>query len=310
MKKVIVTGASGFVGRAVVRELTMSNIEVVAIVRDNKANIDDWNQNEKVKIVYCNMENIEDLPGLINDDIDACIHLAWAGSYGNGRADYVMQLENVIYSTKLVDTLSKLNVKRFVGIGTLAEKDVLNYHATAGAKPNDVSIYGIAKITNHFITKVECTKHGIEHIWCYLSNTYGVGNTTGNFVNFAITKMLKGERASFTKGEQMYDFINIVDAAKGIVSATLQGKVNTAYFIGSTKQRALKEYILIIRDKIDPQIELYLGEVPYNGQPLPPQEYDCSKLVEDTDYRPTVDFEDGIVETIAWLKARMEKEGM
>jgi UDP-glucose 4-epimerase len=309
VKKIMVTGANGFVGTALLNEMTKDGIEIIAVIRNEEENITGIKDLPGVSVVYCELSDIARLPEIVlNRDIDSCIHLAWAGSFGDARSDYELQLMNVKYSLDLVNALAKMNIKRFVGAGTLAEKDVLNYIPTDGATPNAVSIYGIAKITMHFMTKAECSKLGIEHIWCYLSNTYGVGNTTGNFVNFASKLMLAGGRAAFTKGEQTYDFVYITDTARAIYAAADRGKKNRAYYLGSTKQRKLKEFVKIIRDTIDPSIELHLGEVPFNGTPLPPEEFDCSKLVEDTGYEPSISFEDGIEMTIEWLKHNMMEE--
>lgn len=303
INKVIVTGANGFIGIELLRLLSSKGIKVFAVIKDRNEKIEEVKKLSDISIVYCEMDNIEDLPQLINDrDIDTCIHLAWAGSFGELRADYLLQLKNVEYSMRVVDVIAQMGIKRFVGAGTLAEKDVLNYHATDGATPNVVSIYGIAKITTHFMTKAECSKLGIEHIWCYLSNTYGVGNTTNNFVNMASKLMLGGKRAEFTSGEQMYDFMYVTDTVRAIYEAAEKGKSNTAYYLGSGKQRKLKEYIELIRDAIDSDIPLYLGAIPFNGIALSEENYDSSKLIKDTGFCPEVSFEDGIKQTIEWLK--------
>lgn len=309
MKKAIVTGANGFIGASLLKIMSEADVKTFALVRSKDSKIDKIVNLPGVNIVYCNLDEIEHLPELIQDrDIDVCIHLAWEGSFGDARADYVLQLKNVNYALKVVDTVSSMGVKRFVGAGTLAEKDVLNYHPTDGAMPNAVSIYGIAKVTAHFMTKAQCVKREIEHCWCYLANTYGVGNTTNNFVNMASKKMLSGERAAFTAGEQIYDFVYITDTAKALFLVAEKGKNNTSYYLGSTKPRKLKDYITIIRNAIDCNIELFLGEVPFNGVSLEEKEYSTEKLVNDVGYQPQVSFEDGIKLTIDWLRKKNEWE--
>jgi len=232
MKKAIVTGANGFIGSSLLKVMSENGVQIYAIIKDHNELVDHIKDLQGVKIVYCELNDIIKLPELIPDrDIDTCIHLAWVGSFGDDRADYEMQLSNVKYALKTVDVVASMGVKRFVGAGTLAEKDVLNYHPTDGATPNAVSIYGIAKISMHFMTKSECTKLGVEHIWCYLSNTYGVGNTTNNFINMACRTMLNGKRASFTAGEQTYDFVYITDTVRAIYAAATKGKKNTAYYL-------------------------------------------------------------------------------
>lgn len=303
MKKVIVTGANGFIGSRLLQELNRERIYTYAVIKDKNENIDSICSLPHIHIVYCSMEQIERLPELILDrDIDTCIHLAWAGSSGAQRADYTVQLQNVQYTMKVVDVLADMRVKRFVGAGTLAEKDVLNYHGMDGATPNAVSIYGIAKITAHYMTKAECTRLGIEHIWCYLSNTYGEGNTTNNFVNMASRIMLEGKSADFTSGEQMYDFVHVEDTVRAICAVADKGRTNTAYYLGSGHERRLKEYIRLIRDAVDPDIELHLGAVPFHGIPLREEAYDASKLAEDTGFRAEIPFEEGIQRTVRWLK--------
>lgn len=307
MGKILVTGANGFIGTSVVKELVKNGLEVVAIVRAEESDVHEIAKLKGVEIVYCDLSHVVDLQDKISNlNIEICIHLAWAGSFGDGRKDYTKQLANVKYSMDLLQCLKAMGIVRFVGIGTLAEKEVLNYHPKDGTLPNAVSLYGVAKVTAHFMTKTECNRLGIEHIWCHLSNTYGVGNETDNFVNYAAKLMLNGKRASFTAGDQMYDFIYITDAARGIMNVALKGKVNTSYFVGSTKPRKLKEYIYLIRDTINPEIPLYLGEVPFHGNTLPDKEYDCTKLIQDTGYSSEVDFDEGIRYTIQWLQGKME----
>lgn len=306
MNKIMVTGANGFIGSALLNEIAKDGAEIIAIIRNQEEPIEHIKKIPKVRIYYCELSEIDKLQEIVPDrDIDAVIHLAWAGSTGDARAEYNLQLLNVKYALDTLNVANKMNIKRFVGAGTLAEKDVLNYHPTDNATPNAVSIYGIAKISTHFMTKAECTKLGMDHIWCYLSNTYGVGNITGNFVNFASKLMLTGGRAAFTSGEQTYDFVYVTDTVRAIYAAATKGKKNTAYYLGSTKQRKLKEFITIIRDTIDPSIELHLGEIPFNGIALDAKEFDASKLVEDTGFVPEVAFEEGIKWTVDWLRTQM-----
>lgn len=296
MKKVIVTGANGFVGRNLVRILEANGVKVIAV--DSRAsNI------SKYKNITCNLDESNKLPDLITDrDIECCIHLAWQGSTGSDRGDYGIQLKNIQRSLLLCDSISLLGIKRFVGIGSLAEKDISAYIPTDGSTPNKVALYGVAKQTAHYMTKIECSSRQIEHIWCQLSNIYGVGDYSNNFINYASKIMMNHQRASFTAGEQMYDFVYITDIANAIYLCADKGKAGVCYYLGSGNPRKLKCYIEDIRDAIDSSITLHLGEVPFNGISLSDSEFDCSKLINDTGFVPTVSFAEGIKSTIKWIK--------
>lgn len=304
--KILVTGANGFVGLHLLALLEQQGIDVIAVVRGESSDVSRIVTLPHVRIVHCPMEQIEKLPSLVADrDIDACVHLAWSGANGKARGDYHLQLDNISWAMDLCQALQEMQVKRFVGVGTLAENDIAAYIDNDGATPNAVSCYGVAKTAAAHFTKIFCTQAGIDHLWCKLANLYGPGDATNNFINFASKVMLKGERAAFTEGKQMHDFVFIDDIVRGILAVAKTGKANTTYYLGSGEARHLREYIYAIRDAIDPAIELHLGEIPYHGVYLPEEAFDCQKLFDDTDYRPQVSFEAGLEKTLAWLKESM-----
>lgn len=298
---IMITGASGFIGRKLTELLSEEGHNIFAISR----RIPEINIGDNVKWISCSMEEIDTLTD-IPRDLDVCFHLAWSGNSGNSRGDYEIQLANVNNSVKLIHYLSKIGCKKFVGAGTLAEYDVQNYIPLDGASPNLTSEYGIAKLATRYFTKAECNNCGIEYVWCFLSNTYGEGNYTNNFINFAAKRMLSGERASFTEAKQLYDFMYVTDTVRALYAAGIKGKNNYSYYLGSGNARPLREYIMELRDAIDPNIELYFGEIPFNGVSLDEEDYDCKKLFEDTGFLPLTKFSEGIKKTVLWLKKEAE----
>ena len=79
MDKAIVTGATGFIGKFLVRELIKQGVDVIAVVRKNSKNISEI-ESLPVKIIKCNVSNFKFLPDLITErDIDAVFHFAWQG---------------------------------------------------------------------------------------------------------------------------------------------------------------------------------------------------------------------------------------
>lgn len=309
MKTAIVTGANGFVGSALVKELASTGTQVFAVVRNKDSDISAIRGLTGVTLVYCPMENLlEILPDAIPQGAEVFYHLAWSGSTGPARGDYDLQLKNVHWTLDAVNAAHQLGCKRFVGAGTLAEYDVQAYTPLDGSTPNAVSCYGAAKIAAHYMSKAECNRLGIDHLWAYLSNTYGIGNYTSNFINFASKVLITGQAPNFTAGEQPYDFVYVSDIALGLSCIGSRGKVNHAYYIGSTHPDKLKNFVCALRDEIDPSIHLNLGAVPFHGVMQPDSTFDCTPLVEDTGYSPRVSFREGIQKTIPWIRQQI-KEG-
>ena len=308
MTTAVVTGANGFVGRALVRELVNNNVKVFAIIKNSQSDVSAIEELTDVEIVYCDMNVLlEQLPAKISRPVDVFYHLAWAGSTGPDRGNYDLQLKNAHWTLDAVNTAHKLGCKRFIGAGTLAEYDVNAYTPLNGSTPNAVSCYGVAKITAHYMSKAECNRLGIEHLWAYLSNTYGIGNYTSNFINFASKVMITGQEPNFTAGEQPYDFVYVSDIAQGLYCIGNKGKKNHAYYIGSTKPDKLKNFIYALRDEIDPSIKLNLGAIPFNGVAQPEATFNCSSLVEDTGYMPLVSFKEGIHKTVEWIRKQIRE---
>ncbi len=304
MNNVLVTGATGFIGRQLIKELIRNNIQVTAVVRSQKKSLKLFQEINNLNLVCCEMSKIYKLEEYVKNmpGYDTLYHLAWEGTSGDMRADYSCQCNNVKYTLDLINVAYKLGVKRFIGAGTLAEYDNLAYLPLDGANPNAVAMYAAAKISVHYMSKIECNRLGMEHVWGIFSNIYGVGNTTNNFVNFASRLMLAGKRASFTLGEQNYDFVYISDFIKGLFLLGEKGKNNCEYFVGSGAPRKLKEYIYDIRNAIDSKIEVHLGEIPYHGVSLDIEKLSTEKLERDTGYQAEIDFGTGIHKTISWLR--------
>ena len=136
---------------------------------------------------------------------------------------------------------------------------------------------------------------------------YGPHDKAHTMVMSTILKMLDGQRVQFTKGDQIWDYIYNKDAARAFRMIAEQGKDGTVYCFGSGKTRRLREYIEAIRDAVDPQIELGIGELPYYPNQVMHLEADISSLTADTGFIPEYSFEDGIQETVAWAQKNFRK---
>ena len=125
MKKVIVTGANGFVGTAVCKELSGRGIEVIAIVRHPDEVITSIANDERIRIVYCDLSQFGKLADIIPDrDIDVFYHFAWVGSAGPLRGNPDVQMKNVQYTCDSVKACADMGCKRFVFASSIMEYEI------------------------------------------------------------------------------------------------------------------------------------------------------------------------------------------
>lgn len=302
MKKVIVSGANGFIGTALCKELSAQGIEVIAIIRNEEENIDNIKNLKSLKIVYSDLSQFKNLAAVVQDkDIDVFYHLAWVGSAGPLRGDSDVQMNNVKYTCDAVKACAEIGCKRFVFASSIMEYEISAVMAT-DAVPGINTLYSSAKIAADYMSRTVAGDLGIEYIRAVISNIYGPGELSPRLINTSIRKLLCNEHCAFSPGEQIYDFIYIDDAAKTFVAIGDKGKNNKTYYIGSQNPKPLKDFLIEMKDQVDANLEIGLGELPFNGVSLTYNEFDINAVKNDTGFIPKVSFSEGIRNTIRWIK--------
>lgn len=310
MKKAIVTGATGFVGGWLVKELVSRGVEVIAVVRSEESDMTVLQQYDNVRIVVCPLDEITTLPLLIFDnDVDVFYHFAWAGTSGMDRADVRMQLRNVQASCEAIEAASKMGCKKFINAGSIMEYEAMQYISIDGTMPGLGNIYSTAKQTADFMAKTLAVNLKLPYVNAIISNIYGTGEKSARFINTTIRKFLNKEKTSFTHGEQLYDFIYASDAARAFFLVGENGQPYTSYYIGNSIPYPLKDFIIKMRNVVDSDINLTFGEIPFQGALLKYTEFDTTKLNKEFGFETEVTFEEGIEKLLNGFKSMVELSG-
>ncbi|MEK5040737.1 NAD-dependent epimerase/dehydratase family protein [Sporosarcina sp. FSL K6-3457] len=300
MKKAIVTGANGFVGSHVVKELRQNQVEVIALVRNEDSNIDSLIGIDNLTVIYCELNTISTLTKLI-DTADVFYHFAWEGSAGEARMNPSLQLQNAIWTADCIKVASELGCERFVCAGSIMEKEMLAAVYTQGNNIGLPYIYGTGKVAAHAISKAVASDLGINMIWGNITNAYGAGELSPRFINTTIRKIINREALQFTAATQNYDFIYVTDVAKAFYLLGLNGQANYEYTIGSGKAKPLKEFIYKMKESLAPNQNFIFGDIPFTGIELSLEQFSTDLLKEHTGFKPTISFEDGVKLTRDWL---------
>ena len=304
IKKVIITGPTGAVGVSLIEELCSKGIEVTAVCRPGSNRISSVPRNSLVKIVECGVDNLNSLSAALSHDYDAFYHFAWDGTYGESRQDTYRQALNILYTIDAVHLAHALGCKVFIGAGSQSEFGHVEGVLHPDMPCNPDNGYGIAKLDAGRMSRLECGKLGIRHEWCRIVSLYGPFDGKYTMVMSGIYKMLAGERPQYTKGDQVWDYIYSKDAARAFRLVAEKGKDGEIYCFGTGKTRRLRDYIYAIRDAVDPSIKIGMGELDYYPNQVMHLEADISYLTRDTGFVPQYTFEEGIKETVEWVKKR------
>lgn len=298
MKNVIVTGGNGFIGSSLIKKLVANGIKVVAV--------DITFQGERLpdselitKIESCvDASLVEILPV---EEYDAFYHFAWKGVNGADKANPSVQLANIQMAIDCVDICKKLNVKKFLCAGTVAENATFslpNLEKTSGGM-----MYGVAKHACRLILEDYCKNIGQQFVWMQFSNIYGVGNKTGNLVSYTLGELMTGNEATFGPALQPYDFIYVDDLIEAVYRLGEKETNKTFYYIGSGSPRQLKEYLLRIGELAGYADKVGIGIRPDDGIKYSMDMFCNDDLVDAIGEYVSTDFDNGINKTIEWLKS-------
>lgn len=297
---VVITGANGFLGAALCRNLVVQGVNVIAVVHQKDNHLKDI---PHLKIVSCALSEYDKLVNLLNDikKIDVFYHLAWAGTSGELRGDLNTQLANIKATCDAVKACREIGCRRFVFAASIMEYEIHAYMQT-GNRPARSTLYSSAKLSADYMARTIANDLDIDYIRAVISNIYGPGEYSARLINTSIRKMLNHEHCAFSPGEQLYDFIYIEDAVDAFLAIGNRGVNNKTYYIGNPVPRKLKDFLYEMRDAVNPDLAIGVGENPFDGVSLSYNEFDTDNLNLDTGFVPQVDFITGIRKTADWLK--------
>lgn len=303
MKRAIITGPTGSIGTALIDYLVNNDVEVLAIIRRGSKRKDNIINHSLVTCLELNLDEIKNISQYTDKKgYDVFYHFAWDGTFGNSRNNMQGQLLNIQYTLDAVEAAASVGCKRFIGAGSQAEYGRVEGTLSASTPTFPENGYGIAKLCAGQMSRILCEQKGMEHIWTRILSIYGPNDGLATMVMSTIGKLLNGEKASLTKGEQRWDYLYSKDAGKAMYLIGEKGQHGKIYSIGSGKVRELRDYIEIIKENIDANAELRYGDIPYAEKQVMYLCADISDLQKDTGFVPDYSFEEGIKETIEWYR--------
>ncbi len=301
MERVLITGASGFIGRKTVEAaLRQDGWQVHAAVGKN-----DQGFPAGVTVHKADLSDEGGCRSLIQEaKPDIIIHLAWALA----ERDYSQSVSNLVWlesSLRLLRCFFESGGRRFVFAGSASEYGEPGGRHTESFVPVSRTVYGESKAAFEQICMNYCRKHGLEFVSARCFPVYGEGDgRTFKAISAAITTFLKGEPFVCKGPNNVWDYIHVDDAAGALVKVAGSGYCG-AVNVGTGTSHTMREVFRGIADKMGCAQLLSFEE---NTQSVTIQVADPKVLKEQIGYRCSVGLSEGLDRTIAWWKTHMTKE--
>lgn len=263
MGRILLTGATGFVGRQILKVLESQGHETHIIVRPGwKKRIEISNKLTQVIETPDLCQETFDWWCNVLQDITTIIHAAWYAEPGKYLTS-PKNLDHLINILQLAKAANAAQVRRFVGLGTCIEYQLTDEILTLETPLEPTNPYSAAKVAAYHSLLQYFAHTDINFLWCRLFYLYGDGEDTRRLVPYLHQKLSRGEVADLSSGTQIRDFIDVKDAAKMIVDGTFSQETGVAN-ICTGQGRSVKKLAQEIASIYDREDLLNFGARPDN----------------------------------------------
>lgn len=304
MRRAIITGATGFIGRRLSEVLLSHGIEVYGIGRDFKT-CKSFESNPLFHPVKSELDEYSILDSIISErGFDTFFHLSHLGVNGSQKSDYHIQIRNTIISCDTILSAKKLGCRRFVFAGSVDEYEACNRPDASFIAPSHSKIYGITKFASESIGKIISLENDIEFVSALLPLTYGEGNKTNILPNTIIRSTEKELPIKLISGNNLFDINYIDETVGGIIAAAEKGQNLESYYVGHHELQTFREIVINICKTIGSRCELRFGEYPDPDYSIDYNLINRKKLFNHTGYKCEISFCQSLLQTKEWLLAQ------
>jgi nucleoside-diphosphate-sugar epimerase len=265
--RIAVTGATGFIGRHLVRALLDRGHSVLAVAR-NPANISKFTWHSQVKLIICDVYACELSCAQQIAECDAVIHLVWAGLPNYAELFHIDVNYPKDYS--FLKTLIELGAKQLLVTGTCLEYGMKNGCLDESIPAEPTTPYGTAKDFLRRSLQALSEKHCFRLQWARLFYMYGSGQNRQSLMALLLEAIQrKDPEFNMSGGEQLRDFLPVTEVAELLVSLVENTRASGIFNICSGKPISVRNLVEAKLREERSELKLNFGYYPYpSHEPL------------------------------------------
>ena len=296
-KKILITGATGYIGTNLCDALLKKNYDIHALVRSQARN-----KNPHITVHPLDLMDREKVASfLAQNRFETLVHLAW---YVGPKCQISpLNIDWLESSLHLIKTFWENGGKTVLVSGSMSEYDFSYGWCTENKTPlNSPSLYGQTKAALYQILEKFCKFHPLNLKWARIFNIYGLNEKKTRLIPYVINAMLNGEEVNVSHCCQMQNYLHITDVAEALVRF-LESNATGAVNIAADTPVRLKDMLEICKREIGyPKAINYGALAPSFEQIF--LSGDISRLKNDIGWKQRVDLETGLKETVRYWKGQ------
>ena len=215
MERVVITGATGFLGRNLARVCLEQGMEVYALVRPDSVNLKNLPDHPNLHRVGCSLEQAADCVEQIGR-ADGFFHFAWGGVNRQEIDSPEVQARNVAGSLECVRAAHALGCGVFMDAGSRVEYGTPGVVMQEDIPCEPVNQYGKAKLEFYRKALLLCEELGMKYFHLRFFSVYGSGDHPWSIISTLVRELPEGERVSLSACRHLWNFMYIEDAVQAV----------------------------------------------------------------------------------------------
>lgn len=309
---VVVTGATSFLGAALVKDLLQEEHTVYAIIRPGSVNRKMLpRESANLHILELDLQELDRIHLAIREKCSVFVHLGWGGSGSKSRTQEELQQQNIEAAVKALEGARQLDCRRFIFSGSQAEYGMCRELMKEEQECHPLSAYGRAKAEVYRQLSRQCREWrerglaDMEYIHVRIFSVYGPGDHPWTLVQSCLDTFRQGGHIDLSPCTQQWNFLYIDDLAEGIrklISSPKKLAPDGLYNLAgpSSQTRPLKEYVECMYRLCGQKGTFSYGKKSPNAEGLINLIPDISRMEKELDWHPKVSFEEGIRKILAY----------
>jgi nucleoside-diphosphate-sugar epimerase len=254
VKKAVLTGATGFLGYALLKELVHNDISVYAICRKDSPRLPRLDGLPNVTVIEADLRCAEQIEGIT--DCDVFYHLAWGGERNNFNQQYA----NVEIAVNCLKLAKKIGCTHFLCTGSQAEYGNVSDLITEDTPLCPTTAYGACKAAAYYLTADLAKRLDIKHTWVRVFSVYGP-NDNPNTLYQTLMRDLHTKNIVYlnTDGNHIWNYLHEEDAAGALRLLGQDACLSGVYNLAGRESKPLKIYVQDLCAAVNPAAVVRYG---------------------------------------------------
>lgn len=311
--KVLITGATGFIGSHLTQRLIHEGFEVGIIKRKNSNVSRIKDLLDKIVAYDVDLRDMQAVSKAVSHfRPDVIFHLATYYAVEHQPQEISLMVDtNVLGTTNLLEASKDSMIKLFVNTSSCFVYKERKHELRESAELNPVNLYALTKIQAEQACSFFAEKYGLKIITFRIFPPYGPADHERKLVPYVVKSLLEGEKLKMTTGMQKWDFVyvdDIVNAYTKLLSISEFPQRHEILNVGTGNAISVREVVSQIKEIIDAELEPVWGVIPHRKNEVWFTCADINKTKSFLGWQPETKLREGLERTVKWYRTSGKRD--